>query len=144
MAVSGKFASILSRRSGEAERPKPLPPGNYEFLITDYEFDESRRKKTPFVRFDCRPVSAHDDVEQDDLPTNWNEKTTRHTFYMTDDALYRLDEFLADVLGIELSGREYNETIPEAINQSFVGEITHSVPEGDNPPYANITSAVAV
>lgn len=144
MAATGKFQEILKRRSGEAERPVPIPPGNYEFLITDYEFDESRRKKTPFVRFDCRPVSAHDDVEQEDLPKNWNEKTIRHTFYMTDDALYRLDEFLSEVLKIELSGREYSETIPEAVNLSFVGEITHSMPEGNNPPYANITSASAV
>jgi hypothetical protein len=139
--MTGKFSDVMNKTAGNAKEPEPLPAGHYDFSIKTYESGESSKKKTPQVKFECLPYLAHEDVEEDDLPENWNEKPLYITFYMTDDALYRFDSFLQDTLGLSLEGRAYAEVVGDAVNGQFTGEITHTAPQPGSQrknPYANI------
>jgi hypothetical protein len=135
------FTSLLSKNIDNVERPKPLPIGSYQFQIARYEFGESREKKTPFIRFFNRPAQPMDDVDTELLPPNWNEREVRLDFYLTDEAIYRLKDFL-EHLGLRISGRTFDTVIPETLNGMFVGYISHDV-RGENT-YANISKTAPV
>ena len=141
------FTQLLGRRADEAERPKPLPAGSYVFTIKGApEFGESSKKKTPYVEFKATPVSPMEDVDMEALQQlpNWNQKEQRLTFYLTDDAIYRLSEFL-EHCGVSISGRTYAEAIPETVNTQFVGSVSQSPSEKDpSVVYSNIDSTAPV
>jgi hypothetical protein len=134
------FAEILSRRPEDQERPKPFPAGTYTALVLRHETGETSKKQTPYVRFYFQAVEAHDDVDQEALAEiDMQKKTLRDDFYLTDDALYRLSEFL-ETLGIEMSGRTFAECLPETINQAITITVSHSINQQDpSIIYSNIT-----
>jgi hypothetical protein len=103
-SVQAKMESILDTPSEHIERPKPLPQGSYITVVQgNPRFDKSSEQQTEFVEFTLKILQTEDDVDEDDLDkflTNGdgskkplNEVTTRHTFYLTDRALYRLKDF---------------------------------------------------
>lgn len=117
------FSDILDRAPTEVDRPKPLPSGTYTCVVNGLpEYGESSKKKTPFVRFTLKVLAADDDVDTEAL-NEWMQKaggetrsltdaTIRDTYYLTEDAVYRLDGFHQNC-GIELedgvSRRQRNE-----------------------------------
>lgn len=128
------FASILDAAPTEIVRPKSLPVGSYLCVINGLpRYDQSSKKKTDFVEFQLKPLSAGDDVDQDDLNI-WMQKedgTTRTladasikaTYYLTETAAYRLDEF-HEHCGLELdpnvSRRQRNEMATGCQVMAFV------------------------
>lgn len=102
------FASILDRPSTEIERPKPLPQGTYSCVVNGLpRYDKSSKKQTDFVEFTLKVLASGEDVDQDDLNA-WMQKpdgTTRSladasiraTYYLTEDAAWRLKKFLEDL-----------------------------------------------
>ena len=56
-------SQILQRPVGTAEKPKPLPVGSYYCAIKSREFDKSKNKQTPYVRFVFGIVQPHTDVD---------------------------------------------------------------------------------
>lgn len=100
------FASILDRTSSEIERPKPLPMGTYICSVKGLpKQDVSSKKKTEFCEFTLQVLGAHEDVDADALAEclkgkALSEKTIRATYYVTDDAAWRLQEFV-DHCGVE-------------------------------------------
>lgn len=140
-----KIQSLLSKNADEIEKPKPLPPGQYQFIVTGHEFGESAQKKTPFVSFKVRPVAPGPDVDQTALAQvkEWNKKEMKYDFYITEDALFRLKDFIGHC-GIGTSGRPLDACIPELTNQSFTGVVAQSISEKDHETvYANIVSSMA-
>lgn len=139
------FSQILSKKVEQAEKPKPLPAGTYRFLVKGHEFDESRQKKTPYVRFNVQPLAPESDVD----PTVFDEfgglgklggKLLRAEYYLTDDAMYRLREFLEDALSLSCEGRSFGEVIPEAVGREFLGTVAHSTSQDGKDIYANIVA----
>lgn len=118
------FAALLDRQADEIEKPKPMPMGTFTFLVKDHEFGESSQKKTPFIQFNVNPRVAQDDVDEEALAAveNWQDRNMRVTFYLTDDAMWRLTDFL-EHCGIDMSGRTLAECIPETTNQMFNGYV---------------------
>lgn len=110
------FASLLDASPTEVERPLSLPAGTYHCIVKGQpRYDKSSKKQTPFVEFTLTPQAAMDDVDQDDLNA-WaanKDGTTkklqdaiiRATFYETEGAIWRLDEF-HEHCGIDLSKKE--------------------------------------
>ena len=98
------FASILGEAPSEVDRPKPIPTGTYLCRVQGSRLTTSPQKGTPFVQFTLKPISAEDDVDEEDLAEmgGLDNKTLRLTFYLTEDAVYRLDEF-HEHCGIDLS-----------------------------------------
>lgn len=139
------FAALMSKPVDEAEKPKAAPAGTYLATIVGHEFGTSSKKNTPFCRFNFQLLAPQNDVDADALEEVGgsdflNTKRMRTEFYLTDDAMYRLREFLEDALELNCAGRNFDEVIPEAVNQQILVNITHSLSEDGKTTYANIDS----
>jgi hypothetical protein len=137
--MSADFASLLGQSADEIEKPKPLPMGTFTFQVGEHRFDESAKKKTPFVEFKVTPKVAQEDVDEDLLAEvkNWQEREMRLTYYLTDDAIWRLKDFL-EHCGISTAGRTLGECVPETAGALVNGYVKHDVNGED--VYANISS----
>lgn len=146
--MSANFNSILTNlgKPEEAERPKPFPVGSYNSVVKGHEFGESSKKKTPFVKFQIRHVAPLDDVDQAELAEvkNWQQREMGLTFYLTEDAIYRLREF-ADHCGVNYTGRTWAEVIPEFNGTTFTSVVEHQMNEEkpNEPPFAQIGQTAA-
>lgn len=99
------FGSILDRAPTEVERPKPLPVGTYiTQLVGLPRQDKSAKKGTEFVEFTHKILEAGEDVDTDDLQAyltapdgtkrKLSEVTVKNTFYLTENSIWRLKDFL--------------------------------------------------
>lgn len=151
-----QFADILDRAPTEVEKPKTMPVGSYTCLVKGLpRFDVSEKKKTPFVEFTLQFLSPHDDVDQDDLraaltkktgeTVPLNAKTIRNTFYLTEDALFRLNTFL-EHLGFDIDDAESNlrQMCNEAQGKQVGVQIKHGASEDGETVYANIARTFSV
>lgn len=110
------FKALLSKPAADVKRPPALPPGTYPGIIANYKFDESREKKTPFVRFGLKITGPGEDVDADALQgIDLGKREQRRDFFLTEDAQWRLTEFMTSC-GIDLSGKSIGEAIPELVN----------------------------
>ena len=113
--MAPNFASLLNKPADDVKRPVTLPEGTYFGVIQGHEFGESSQKKTPFVQFNITLSHADDDVDLEGLEVD--NKKVRTTFYLTDESMYRLTDFIKS-LGIETDGRTLGELIPQTTGQS--------------------------
>lgn len=126
MSNTPNFASILDESPTEVSAPLPMPQGTYTFLIVGTpRYDKSSKKGTDFVEFTLRPIAAEEDVDEAELEAvgGLADKTLKATFYLTEDAVYRLDEF-HEHCGIDLedgkSRRTRNDMLTNAEVRGFV------------------------
>lgn len=138
---SPNFASILDESPAEVERPKPLPAGTYLCVVAGVPtYDKSSKKGTPFVQFTLRPLSAESDVDPESLLERGGleNKSIRATYYLTDDAIYRLDEF-HEHCGIDLNDestrRQRND---EVVNAHVRAVIKHRASDDGSQIYAEL------
>src|SRR6266566_2061794 len=144
------LSSILDRQTGDAERPKPLPVGTYRAIVVGApRFDKSSKKGTDFVEFTIKFLSAEEDVDQDDLATALTKKsgetvplsakTSRLTFYLTEDAVYRFDEFVKQCgLDIEDNPMSRRQAAAEVQNCEVLVHLKHTPSDDGENVYANI------
>lgn len=136
------FKSLLSKPADTVERPKPLPAGTYHGMIGAYKFDESKNKKTPYVRFDLKVHRAGSDVDPEAVNgIDLSKKNLRRDYYLTDDALYRLKD-LIESCGISTTGRSFNELIPELLNKQVIIGVTQR-PSEDGTEFYNDVKELA-
>jgi hypothetical protein len=146
------FEDILSQPVDKIETPKPLPVGTYQWLIAGQpRQDKSQQKQTPFVEWQCKCQGAQDDVDQDALNESLGGKslsdiTRRLTFYITEDSVYRLQEFLFKHLQVAEvgSGVSLREAIAMAAGHSFLGTIRHQPSPDGTRVYDNISTTAAI
>lgn len=117
------FNAMLDGDVGTAAQPSRLPPGTYTWEIESRRFDKSARKKTDFVEFTLKCIGHDEDVQTEDLPDNWNGKKMKEEFYITEDALFRLDDFLKMAGVPEGTGRR--QGIEDAVGRYIKGQVTH-------------------
>lgn len=149
------FSSILDRTStGKVERPKALPVGTYYAVVDGPpRQDKSSKKGTPFVEFKLKLIQAGEDVDADDLERvltradgstkNIQDLSVNATFYLTEDALWRLDEFLIEDLEIDMEGRTRASAISDAIGKQVMVTLKHE-PSDDGQIYHRIRSTAKV
>lgn len=142
-------AAILDKQTDEIKRPKPAPTGVYEAIIQSYRFDESSKKKTPFVEFEIKLLSVRGEVDDDLLETaggmsEVGKKGYSATYYLTDNAAFMLKDYLIDVLGMNGSGRTIGEMLPETVNAKMLVTIIHKTSEDGKNTYANIGSSAII
>lgn len=120
------FNSLLDMSAEDATPPKPLPSGEYTFRVKNYEFGESSQKHTPYVRYLLQPLSAGEDVDEELLAEvdDWQNKTKQVTFYLTENAIFMLRDFLENACGLEIAGRSFKELIPEAVGMEVIGTVS--------------------
>lgn len=145
------FSSILSRQSSDVERPKAMPIGEFVWAVKGLpRYDKSAKKGTPFVEFTAQPLEAADTVDVDELEAVLTKKdgskkllgdmTQRLTFYLTEDALYRLKDFLVRDCKLEEGEKTLEALIDEAPGCQFLGTIAHTPTQDGEGVYANLKS----
>lgn len=142
MNDSPNFASILDEAPTEIERPKPLPVGTYVCVVQGQpSYDKSNKKGTPFVEFTLRPVAAEEDVDADDLAAmgGFDGKTIKATFYLTEDAVFRLDEF-HEHCGIDISEPASRKVRNDAVvNAQVCAVIKHEMSQDGSQTFARLS-----
>lgn len=140
--TSPNFGSVLDKPTTEIERPKPIPQGTYVFAIQGMpRFDKSTKKGTEFVEFTCKILQAGEDVDPEELQAMGGiaDKTLKHTFYLTENSIYRLKEFLIDDLRIEEEAT-LRPMIEKAVGAQFMAQIKHTPSDDGKSVYSNIAS----
>ncbi len=143
------FADILNRPSSQTEKPKPLPVGTYLAMVKgQHEEGESAQKKTPFVKFALQLLQAADDVDEVALAEALkgkplHEKTISVTFYITEDAAWRLGKFLED-LGFEPGDASYLQMMSQAAGKQVMVALKHRPSQDGTSVYAEVDSTAAV
>ena len=112
------FASILDEVVTEVARPKPAPVGTYICVVG--QFDDTTQKRgdnAPFGQFPLRPISALEDVDQEELNESGglDGKTFYRSFWANE--IYKLDEFF-EHCGLDLS--------KPASRRARIAEVTNS------------------
>lgn len=138
--------SLLNVSADSIKAPPRAPQGTYKALISKYEFGKSAKKSTPLVKFHYTQLQPQADISQDALtvagqPIDIGKLKLSDDFYLTEDALYRLVEYLKK-LGIKTEGRNLGELIPEAVNRPVMFYVTQSpsTKPGSTDVYSEITS----
>lgn len=144
------FSSILDQPVNEIVKPKPMPVGSYIGIVDGIpRFDKSKVQKTDFVEFNIKPMQAQEDVDQTLLGEALNGKALAEkklrplAFYLTEDAVYRLDSFLFEHLGIEM-GTSRKQAISQAPGKQVGFVIKHEPSQDGTQIYANIASTFKV
>lgn len=139
------FSALLRKPAGEAKRPPPLPAGDYYGLVKSYEVGDNNRNKTPYVRFQVAltdwPDSSEDEWSHADpdgkvqavtkADIDLSKRQMRKDFFFTEDALWRLDEFIRSC-GIDPRGRSYEEILPEMVGQPMTVEVQQYLNQSNN------------
>ena len=135
------FAELLNKPAGEAKKPPVLDAGDYPGVIKSYEMGESSQKKTPYVRFMVGltgwPEGAEPQTREDGTPIDLSTKTLRRDFFITDDALWRFDEFLR-AIGIDPTGRTYADLLPETVGAGVLAEVRQGMNQNSNDLFNEI------
>lgn len=141
MSIQPHFATILDEAPSEVVRPKPLPAGTYTCVVRGQpRYDKSSKKRTPFVEFSLAAIAAGEDVDFEELEAcgGIDGKIIRATYYLTEDAAYRLDEFHSHCgidLGIEASRRQRCE---EVVNAQVTAVMRHRASDDGTAVYAEL------
>jgi hypothetical protein len=120
------FSALLKKPAGQAKKPEAFPADTYPGIIKAWEVGDANKNKTPYVRFHVVLTGEGTSTTLEDLKEKHidiTKRTFRRDFYLTEDAEWRLDEFLRS-MGIDVdSGRPYEETIPECVGKAVQVEI---------------------
>lgn len=148
MSNQPNFGALLDAPSETVKRPPALPKGTYLLLVTKFEPTQSSQKKTDGIRYFFQPIQAGSDVDQTRLAgIDLNKKELREDFWVTPDALYRLTEFHASILG-PTPGVSVRQNLPAVVGQQvfgYVDEVPSNKP-GAKPEdvFNNITAFTSV
>jgi hypothetical protein len=124
------FASVLDAPVDSIERPKPLPVGTYAWAIEGRpEITKSKNKGTDQVNFVVSCLGPADDVDASQLSEagGWQGKKMRLSFWPTENAAYRLKEFLLDDLQLEGEGKSMRALLDECSGMQFSGHVKHEM-----------------
>lgn len=149
------FGSILDKTSSEVDRPKALPAGTYVCVVNGLpRQDKSTKKGTEYVEFSLKILAPTDSVDQEALQTalaradgsvkSLQEQAIRATYYLTEDALWRLTKFLDDDLQIEEEGQALRQKINEAPGRQVLATLRHKASDDGQTVYAELASTAPV
>jgi len=115
------FADILNRPSGEAPKPVPLPAGTYVCLIDGpHKTSKVGQDQTDVAEFTLKVLQVVQANEEEIAAVEGGVlgKTISARFFITEKALYRLDEFL-EKLGIA-KGLPYKQALAECPGKTVI------------------------
>lgn len=146
--MNPNFGSILDTPSESVKRPSPLPVGTYYCTVKGQpKFDVSAKKKTEYAEFTLQIMQVLEDVDPEALTEALNgksisEKTIRATYYLTEDAIWRLKDFL-DHCGVEDTGT-LRQRISGAPGCQVLATIRHRPSEDGTSVFAELGGTAAV
>lgn len=142
------FASILDKPATEIERPKPLPAGTYLAVIKGLpRYDKSSKKQTEFVEFTATIMTAEDDVDKEALQEmgGFKGKEIKLTYYITEDAAWRLKKFLVD-LGFDMDDESVTlrQASESATGSQVYVQMKHRASQDGKSIYAEVADTAKV
>lgn len=147
---SPNFSAILDQVVTEVVRPKPIPVGTYTCIIDGIPKIDKTKSADPtdVIEFNLKPISAGPDVDQAALTEALNGRSLsdvklRATFFGTEAAIYRLDAFLIEHLGIE-KGMSRKEMVSQAPGRQVLATVVHTPSKDGQAIYANVGSTARV
>lgn len=123
------FSKYMRQTAGQAKKPPTLEIGDYPAVVRSYELGESKQNKTPFVRVNLTLTGWPEGAEPQ-AGVDLGKRQQRKDYYLTDDALWRLDDFLRSCgidLGTESAPRAYEETLAELSGKDVIATVEHYV-----------------
>jgi len=135
------FEDLLNAPLHQFEAPDPLPVGSYLFRVGNNKADKSSKKQTPYFRFDLHPVQALDDVDTDELPEDWQDRTFSWDIYITPKAMPMAQEFFSTCgldIGDEDNPRSLRELIPETKGCMVKGVVFHESSDDGKRVFARV------
>jgi hypothetical protein len=147
MTQAPNYNSLLDKTVGSAERPKAVPLGIYRGIITEMAFDVSAKKKTPYVRYSVKPLQVVSGVDPELFQAaggadRLSKMKLGLDFYLTEDAMWRLREFLEESLRIDCTTRSFKEAIPYAVNQTITFVMDVQVSDDGKASYNQVKSVL--
>lgn len=140
------LSSLLKRPANAAVKPQVLPMGDYKGIIKKFEYGNQNKNQTPYVRFFFGLMDWPEglpDGEKGQMdgtgqfqPTDLSKRQLRTDFYLTDDAFWRLTEFLKG-LGLP-EGQEYDVLIPQCVGQQVTVQVKQEVNQNTSEIFNNV------
>lgn len=127
--MAPNFQHLLRKPAGKAKKPPALPAGHYPGVIKSWETGDANANKTPYVRFQCiarewpEDVAEADRADEDGNAIDLAKRQMRKDYYLSDEALYRLDEMLRSI-GVDPEGKLYEEVLPDTIGTEVILVVT--------------------
>ena len=152
MAKAPNFASVLDKPATEISRPKPLPAGTYLAVVEGLpRYDKSTKKQTDFVEFSLRISAAADDVDQEELSEvgltlkDGTPRSMKATYYITEDAAWRLKKFLEDLgFDFDAEGISLRDACEASSNREVYITVGHEPSQDGQAIFARITGTAKV
>lgn len=146
--ADANFQDILNKPIDQIEAPKALPVGTYLCLVDGQpEQTTIGKNNTPCYNFSLKPVQAQQDVDQGQLAENLNgaslqDKKIRHRLFITQDAAWRLKQFLVEHLGI--TPKPIIQMIPEAMGKQVMVTLGHRPSEDGTQIFQEVKATAKV
>lgn len=125
-----QFASVLDQPSADIKRPDPMPVGTYVWQVPAQYKQDKAKTGTEYVEWLVKCLGATEDVDQEALAACLKgkaitDKAMKATFYLTEDSVWRLKEFL-DFCGVDdPAGATLRGRIPGAGGLQVLGTVRH-------------------
>lgn len=138
------FQDILNMPSADIKPPKPLPLGNYLCLIDGQaELKQMGKEQNWGAILKLKPIQAQADVDQQALlealdGKSLSEMPINFTFWITDKAKHRLNEFLVNALGIEQGTKTLGELLNEAPGKQVMATVSHRPSDDGKTMYMDV------
>jgi hypothetical protein len=138
--VPPDLAAMLATNADDIERPKPVAAGTYAATILGMEFGVSAEKKTPRVRYFFSNLIPDVDVPNGaNSEIDFSRKTLRTDFWLTNDALYRVQDFCI-ACGVAVEHRQLGDYLPEAQGKQIKIHVVQRINQRkpSDPPFNEI------
>lgn len=142
------FRSILSTPMASVEAPKPPPVGTYQLKLGQYKQGTTQgESKTPYIEIPVTYVSPCDDVDTEQFEefggmAKLAKSKNKITFYLTEDSIFRLKNFLENTLQIDTSSMTLQEAIAGINGAVCLGYVKHELSKKDGQTiFATIDAA---
>lgn len=142
--MAKRFSDALDTKVEDFKRPPNLPAGHYIWQNIEHpevtDFDSRDGITFDRVTFNCNPVSAGDDVDEDELKLfgDFTNMKVRKQFLIPDGeqdpvghdrSMYNIRRFL-EHMGVS-EDIPLGEALGESVGAQFLGELTHRPDKND-------------
>lgn len=122
------LSHLLRKPMGNAVKPQALPPGDYSGIIKSFEYGDNNQNKTPYVRFHIGLIDWPEAVSVNERgSTDLSKRSLRRDFFLTDDAQWRLEEFLKSAGQAPDGTTTIEEYIPRVVGSRVTVEVQQYV-----------------
>ena len=138
----------MNRPSSETKAPQAYPVGTYHCLVDGPpEAGKMGAKQTPYLRFRCKILSPMQDVDaMQAAEQQIVGKIINVDQFITDEAAYRVNEFLGDHLGIaDVPGdKTLTQAIAEAPGKQVLVKLRHETSQDGKRVFHRVESTAHV